>query len=154
MQALQDLTARFRQSLAVLRKKEAHFDLEAAQKEVADYLGKGFPIYVAESEPGSLVGYLVCRVDEDVVWAESLYVLPEYRRQGIGSELYAQAEKLVEQLGSDTLYNWIDPGNEPIIRFLVKRGYNVLNLVELRRARNGEELTTKIQVGRNEFNYH
>jgi hypothetical protein len=38
-----------------------------------------------------------------------------------------------------------------IIGFLQQRGYQVLNLIELRRPRTGEELTGKIQVGVNEF---
>lgn len=148
------LVTLFRMELAQLRKKETQKDLQAARVELAEYQQKGYPIYVPETDQASLAGYLVCRVDGDVVWAESLFVLPEYRRQGIGSALYAEAEKLAEQLGSDTLYNWVDPVNEPIIRFLMKRGYNVLNLVELRRPAPTETLSTKVQVAGHEFDHY
>ncbi len=145
------LVGEFRMSLAQLRGQGRRVDLAAASEELAEYVGKGFPIYAAESEAGTLVGYLVCRVDGDVVWAESLYVAPEYRRQGVGSSLYAAAERLAQELGGDTLYNWVDPNNDKIIRFLQKRGYTVLNLIELRRAHPEEEMTQKIGVGTNEF---
>ena len=99
---------------------------------------------------GELLGYLVCRVDGEVVWAESLYVRETCRRLGVGSALYAQAEQLAQSLGGGTPYNWVDPDNEKIIRFL-QRGYNVLNLIELRRPDAGEELSKKVRVGNHEF---
>ena len=76
---------------------------------------------------------------------------PVDRRQGVASALYAQAEQLAQSLGGGTPYNWVDPDNEKIIRFLQKRGYNVLNLIELRRCHPGEEPSKKVQVGDHEF---
>jgi ribosomal protein S18 acetylase RimI-like enzyme len=146
-QGLIQLIAEFRVSLAELRGKAFSVDLAAARDELAEYTSKGFPIYVVEDDTASLVGYLVCRVDGNVVWAESLYIVPEYRQRGIGSSLFAEAEHLAQEQGSDFPYNWVDPTNEKIIRFLQKRGYNILNLIELRRPHPGEELTQKIIVG-------
>ena len=148
---LLQLIAGFRLSLAQVRGKERPLDLAAAGEELAEYQVRNFPIYVAENDAASLAGYLVCRVDGDVVWAESLYVAPQYRWQGVGSALYAQAERLALELGRDTPYNWVDPHNDKIIHFLQKRGYNVLNLIELRRPRPGEETMQKIRVGAYEF---
>ena len=145
------LIADFRVSLAQLRGKTCEADLDAAGAELAEYFVKDFPLYAAENDAGTLVGYLVCRVDGDVVWAESLYVTPQYRRQGVGAALYAQAERLAQKLGGDTLYNWVDPNNDTIIGFLRKRGYSVLNLIELRRPYPGEEMGQKISVGTNKF---
>lgn len=148
---LQRLIAEFRVALAEVRGRVRDLDLNAAQAELAEYHVKGFPIYVAEAELGELVGYLVCRVEGEVVWAESLYVRLSVRRQGIGTALYAQAEMLAHKLGGDAPYNWVDPDNEKIIRFLQQRGYNVLNLIELRRPYTGEELAHRVQVGDYEF---
>lgn len=145
------LVAAFRKSLAELRGFEQNTDLHAAGQELDEYRRKSYPIYVAEAETAGLVGYLVCRIDGDVVWAESLYVAPEQRRVGIASALYTEAERLVVQLGGDTVYNWVDPNNDIIIQFLAKRGYNVLNLVELRRAFAGEGKMESIRVGEHQF---
>ena len=126
----------------------------AATEEVDEYeANPAYPIFVAELGKGELAGYLVCHVVEDVVWAESLYVLPAYRRHGIAADLYAEAERLSRDLGGDTVYNWVHPNNDRIIAFLKKRGYDVLNLVEIRRARAGEEVKGEIQVGEHRFRY-
>lgn len=148
------LIAEFRVSLGKLRGIDHKIDLVVASQELTEYLRKSYPIYVAKNETGALVGFLVCRVDGDVVWAESLHVATEYRRQGIGSALYAEAERLAQELGSETVYNWVDPNNDRIIHFLQKRGYNVLNLIELRRAYPGEETMERISVGANAFDWH
>jgi len=124
---------------------------EAARKELSEYERKGYPVYVAQVDGTEIVGYLVCRVDGNVVWAESLFVMPEHRRRRIGSALYAQAEALTAELGGETVYNWVDPDNDAMIELLVGRGYNVLNLIELRRARHGEQPERKIKVGKHEF---
>jgi ribosomal protein S18 acetylase RimI-like enzyme len=149
---LASLIARFRVELAQLHQASRSPDLDAARAEAAEYQQDGFPIFVAEGDAEGLIGYLVCRVVGDVVWAESLYVLPAYRRQGIASSLYAEAEKLAQALGSDAPYNWVHPNNDPIIRFLQRRGYNVLDLIELRRPRPGEKTGRTIGVGEHKFN--
>jgi ribosomal protein S18 acetylase RimI-like enzyme len=75
------------------------------------------------------------------------------RRQGVASELYDEAEKLVKQVGGDTVHNWVDPNNDRIISFLRNRNYTVLNLIELRRIRPGERPFRRIKVGQNSFDY-
>ena len=148
---LVQLIVAFRASLAELRDRPAGADLPAARQELADYRKKGFPVYVADANGGQLVGYLVCRVDDDVVWAESLYVVPERRRQGVASSLYEQAERVAAELGGDTVYNWVDPDNAAIIEFLRARGYTVLNLIELRSARPDEQPQKRVRVGSYQF---
>ena len=150
--ALVPLLAGFRVALAALHGRTPPPDLEAARRELADYRARRYPIFVAEIE-GQAVGLLVCRVDDDVVWAEALYVVPPYRRRGVAAALYAQAEALAARLGSPTVYNWVHPNNTAIIRFLQKRGYNVLNLVELRRPYPHEALRGRIHVGEHAFAY-
>jgi len=151
--ALIQLITEFRLSLATLRGKVQKLDFAAARKELDEYLEKEFPIYLADSETATIIGYSVCRVEGDVVWVESLYVVPKYRRKGVGSSLYEEAERLAQEHGGNTPYNWVDPNNDTIIRFLQKRGYSVLNLIELRRAQPGEEMTQKLCVGTHEFDF-
>jgi ribosomal protein S18 acetylase RimI-like enzyme len=147
-----EMIASLRVFLAKLKSIERDLDLDAAAAELQSYLGKNFPVFVAESRVG-LSGYLVCKIDEDVVWAESIFVRPEYHRQGIASSLYIAAEHLAQELGGDTVFNWVHPNNDVSISFLKKRGYTVLNLIEVRRPWKGEKLTTKVKVGENAFEY-
>jgi len=105
---LTSLIAAFRVTLAGFRGKQLTPNLENANSEFEDYLSKGYHLFVAEEKVDSrIVGYLVCRTEDDVVWAESIFVRPEYRSQGIGSALYEEAERLAEERGGDTVYNWI-----------------------------------------------
>ena len=147
-----ELIAKFKVDVAKFKGKNRDLDLKAAEKELNYYLERDYPIYIAQVET-NIVGYIVCKIEEEVVWAESIFVLPEYRNQGIGSKLYRKAEEMAEDMGCETVYNWVHPNNHKVINFLQKQGYDVLNLIELRQKRSGEETTQKVEVGEYEFNY-
>jgi GNAT superfamily N-acetyltransferase len=142
---------KFRQALARLRRRPPVSNPAAAEAELDDYISRGFPIYVAEMDKSVIIGYMVCRIDADVLWVESLFVEGAYRRQGVASRLYGEAERLAREIGGEAPYNWIDPDNDAIVQFLKKRGYDVLNLIELRRKRPDEELGSRIKVGDHEY---
>jgi ribosomal protein S18 acetylase RimI-like enzyme len=143
----------FRQALSGSRSRHGELDSAAARAEFAEYCEKDYPIFVAEGDDSQVVGYLLCRVDGSVVWAESLFVKPEHRRRGIASRLYEEAERFVESVGGQTVFNWVHPNNTAAISFLRRRGYNVLNLIELRCPVRGEDLDGTILVGGEEFVY-
>jgi ribosomal protein S18 acetylase RimI-like enzyme len=124
---LLEFIAQLQVTFSRLRGKVQSLDLIAAEKELAGYQAAKFRIYVALCSDDALTGYLVCRIEDDVVWAESLFVQPDYRRQGIASALYEEAERLAEEMGGDMVYNRVHPNNERTIAFLRKRGYTVLN---------------------------
>jgi len=145
-EALIPLVAAFRAELDAYAGAEHPPQMDAAREILTDYRRRNYPIFVAELD-GRLVGFLVCRVDEGVVWAEALYVDPAYRRQGIGSRLYDQAEALAQAHGEPTVYNWVHPNNQAILAFLARRGYRVLNLIEIRRPLPGETLAGQVTVG-------
>ena len=123
------------------------------QWELEEYLAAGYPVYAAVTTGGQYTGYIVCRVEEPCVWAESIYVCPEKRRCGIASALFEKAEELARSYGEETVYNYVHPNNDKMIGFLASKGYNVLNLIEIRKPYNGEKLHTKMQVGGNSFDY-
>lgn len=147
------LIAQFRRELKQLKGINSTVDMKQAREEFAEYMDAKFSIFVAEDNNKELLGYLVCRIDGDVVWAESLFTSYDSRRKGIGSKLYEKAEEVAKELGGDTVYNWVHPNNDKIIPFLLKRGYNVLNLIEIRKPSGNELLTQKINVGKYEYNY-
>jgi ribosomal protein S18 acetylase RimI-like enzyme len=127
-------------------------DINAAQAEFQEYLDKGYPIY-CYMEAGEPLGYVVCRVEGGIVWCESLYVMPRARRRGIASALFQEAEKLAESLGESMVYNNVHPNNHRIIAFLQKQGYDVLNLIEIRKAYPGESPQPGFVVGEHSFRY-
>ena len=78
--AVAPLVAQFRVTLKSFKGIAAAPDVEAGASELKEYLDAGFPVFVAIQD-GVACGYLVCRVEEPCVWVESIYVLPEFRKQ-------------------------------------------------------------------------
>ena len=146
------LVAQFRVTLKAFKGVEAAPDEAAADEELRSFLQEGFPVFAAEKD-GAVCGYLVCRVDEPCVWVEQLFVLPACRRQGIAGALFDRAEALAASYGEETVYNYIHPNNAAIVAFLKSRGYNVLNLIEIRKPYAGETLTREVRVDEHRFDY-
>jgi ribosomal protein S18 acetylase RimI-like enzyme len=146
------LIAELRVALAGLKGKTVELDRQAATEELDEYLDLNSPLFVSELE-NQVVGYIICRVDGNTVWAEMMYVKPEVQRQGIATNLFSRAEELAVSLGGSTLYNWTHPNNDAIIAFLRSQGYTVMNLIEVRKPSPGEDLVQNVRVDRHEFDY-
>jgi ribosomal protein S18 acetylase RimI-like enzyme len=152
MDCLSPLIAKFRVELESYKNIQFDEDLESARKEFLDYIKYDYPIFIYKKD-NLCRGYLVCRVEKPVVWVESLYVLKEYRRNGIASALYDTAEQLAVSYGEKTLYNYVHPNNDAVIAFLNKMEYNVLNLIEVRKQYENEIIHEVIKIRNNEFKY-
>lgn len=146
------LISSFRVELLHLKKIESKPDIESSLDEFDEYIRKGYPIYF-DKENDSYTGYLVCRVEDSLVWVESIYVEPKFRRNGIASALFEKAEELSHSLGGDMVYNYVHPNNLKIISFLAKRGYDVLNLIEIRKPYADENFNSIVKVFYSEFRY-
>ena len=149
---LAQLVALFRVELRSYKGIVSKPNMDAGREEMEEYLAAGFPVFAAIVD-GEYAGYVVCRVDSEVVWVESIFVKEEYRRQGVASALHNKAEEIAASYGEETVYNYVHPNNHRMIAFLRKRGYTVLNLVEIRKPYKNEKLTQTIQVGEHEFDY-
>lgn len=146
------LISNFRVELQHLKNIESKPDFESALIEFDEYMKKGYPIYF-DKQDVNYTGYLVCRIEDSLVWVESIYVEPKFRKQGIASNLFEKAEELAKLLGEDMVYNYVHPNNQNIINFLAKRGYDVLNLIEVRKPHDNENFSTTVKVFDNEFRY-
>ena len=149
---LAQMVAVFRVELRSYKGIVSKPNVDAGREEMEEYLAAGFPVFAAIVD-GEYAGYVVCRVDSEVVWVESIFVKDEYRRQGIASALHSKAEEIAAFYGDDTVYNYVHPNNHRMIAFLRKRGYTVLNLIEIRKPYQGEQPTQTICVGEHEFDY-
>ena len=150
--ALAEMVALFRVELRSYKGIESKPNVDAGREEMDEYLSAGFPVFAAMVD-GKYAGYVVCRVDSEVVWVESIFVKEEYRRHGIATALHSKAEEIAAFYGENTVYNYVHPNNHRMIEFLRKRGYTVLNLIEIRKPYQGENLTQVIHVGQHEFDY-
>ena len=150
--ALAEMVALFRVELRSYKGIVSKPNIEAGREEMEEYISANFPVYAALVD-GEYAGYVVCRVDSEVVWVESIFVKEEYRRYGIATALHSKAEEIATSYGDDTVYNYVHPNNHRMIEFLRKRGYTVLNLIEIRKPYKDEKLTQTIAVGKHEFEY-
>ena len=150
--ALAEMVALFRVELRSYKGIKSKPNIEAGREEIDEYLSAKFPVYAALVN-GKYAGYMVCRIDSEVVWVESIFVKEEYRRHGVATALHSKAEEIATSYGDDTVYNYVHPNNHRMIEFLRKRGYTVLNLIEIRKPYKDEKLTQKIAVGEHEFDY-
>lgn len=149
---LAEMVALFRVELRSYKGIESRPNIEAGREEMAEYLSAKFPVYAALVDD-EYAGYVVCRVDSEVVWVESIFVKEEYRRHCVATALHSKAEEIAASYGDDTVYNYVHPNNHRMIEFLRKRGYTVLNLIEIRKPYKDEKLTQTIAVGEHEFDY-
>ena len=147
-----ELVAGFRVELKALKGIVSRPDPQAGKEEMLEYAEAGWPCFAAVRD-GEWVGYVVCRVEEPAVWVESIYAAPRYRRTGVASALFARAEEIAAGYGETTVYNNVHPNNDRMIAFLRKRGYTVLNLIEIRKPWQNEKCGQKFTVGTNEFDY-
>ena len=150
--ALAEMVALFRVELRSYKSIVSKTNIEAGREEIEEYLAAGFPVFAAIMD-GEYAGYVVYRVDSQVVWVESIFVKVEYRRHGVATALHSKAEEIAASYGEDTVYNYVHPNNHRMIEFLRKRGYTVLNLIEIRKPYKGEKLTQTITVGEHAFDY-
>ena len=150
--ALAQMVALFRVELRAYKGIVSKPNIETGREEMEEYLAAKFPVFAAIID-GKYAGYMVCRIDNEVVWVESIFVREEYRRCGVASALHSKAEEIAAFYGEETVYNYVHPNNHRMIAFLRKRGYTVLNLIEIRKPYQGEMLTQVITVGEHEFDY-
>lgn len=150
--ALAEMAALFRVELRSYKGIISKPNTEAGREEIEEYLSAKFPVFAALVN-GEYAGYVVCRVDGETVWVESIFVKEEYRRHGVASALHSKAEEIAASYGEDTVFNYVHPNNHRMIEFLRKRGYTVLNLIEIRKPYRDEKLTQVITVGEHEFDY-
>ena len=150
--ALTYMVVDFRKELAALKNHKADIDLDAAQAEINYYLSRHYPVFAA-SISGVYVGYAVCKVEDDVAWLESIYVRKDHRRKKVATALLKEVEKVGEELGNPTLYINIHPNNEAVINFLNHNGYDVLNLIEVRKKYPTEKPKSEYEIGNHKYRY-
>lgn len=151
--ALAGLIAEFQATMTRFLGRASELDLAAADQEIAGYDNLEYQVFVAINDDGDLTGYITCHFEKGALWTESLYVRPEYRRQGVGSALFKAVELFALEQGEETVYHRVHPNNDRMINFLRKQGYDVLNMIEIRKSQRNEHDLPQIKLGLDTFHY-
>lgn len=82
-------------------------------------------LFVAESDTYKIVGTVMVGYDGHRGWIYSLGVLPEYRKEGIGTMLMKYAETELKKLNCPKIKLQILPFNKEVTSFYKKNGFIV-----------------------------
>lgn len=106
---------------------------EAATLIPRDMLQETSHILVAEPiENGDIIGFCRIELHEGAYFLRELGVTPSWRIRGVGTALLRRAEEYIKTTEQTNLYLSIVPRNIDALRFFVRRGYDLINTVELR----------------------
>ncbi len=97
----------------IFRERTIRRDLEAMRARWREALEAGDDLLVAEDSSGKIVGLAHVRGD----WLSVLYLLADYRRQGIGHALLAELRRRGRRRGIDTLRFHVVAANADAIAF-------------------------------------
>lgn len=150
--AIKELIRQFRIETALLKARDVQPSDQDLENELNDYLKNGYSILLAFEE-GECAGFLVLRSLDGVWWVDTLFTVQKWRRKGIASALYAEAEKQCQDSEADNLFVWVHPNNHRMLSFLKSRGYDVLNLIEVRKPWNNERLSRTYSFDDSELRY-
>jgi ribosomal protein S18 acetylase RimI-like enzyme len=106
---------------------------EAALVIQDDMLGPDSHILVAETtEAGEIVGFCRYERHQGAFFGRELCVLETKRHYGVGTALLRTVEKRIQEARETNLFISVVARNAQAIEFFAKRGYNILNMIELR----------------------
>jgi len=124
----------------------------AVEEELIGYLKNSHSIFVAKCDE-TYLGFLVMRSLDNVWWVDTLYVTPQSRRMGVASALYDRAELHSSGSSTDNLFVWVHPNNHIMLSFLKSRGYDVLNLIEVRKPWKNESFSRSYRFDEVQLRY-
>ncbi len=124
--------------------------MSEAVREAEGYFTGNRGIFVYKIN-NKMAGYSVLKTEDQVCWLDWLYVDPDYHGKGIASKLFDHAEEFAMKLGNDQLYIWVHPDNHRMLKFLKKKGYDVLNLIEVKKEKS--PITESISIMGHELRY-
>ncbi|PKO04087.1 MAG: hypothetical protein CVU41_18780 [Chloroflexi bacterium HGW-Chloroflexi-3] len=133
-----------------LNRSEKIVMMSEAMRAADGYFTENRTVFVYKIK-NKMVGYSVLKIEDQVCWLDWLYVDPGHQRKGIASKLFDHAEEITKKLGNDQLYIWVHPDNHRMLKFLKKKGYDVLNLIEVKKEKL--QTNTSISILGNELQY-
>jgi ribosomal protein S18 acetylase RimI-like enzyme len=136
--------------LSRLNNSEKIVMMSEAVRDAESYFTENCKVFVYKIN-NKMAGYSVVKIEDQVVWLDWLYVDPDFQGGYVASKLFDHAEEYSAKLGNDQLYIWVHPDNHRMIRFLNKKGYDVLNLIEVKKVK--DNFKEKLVILGNEFKY-
>ncbi len=140
----------FRVILSKLNKSTLEYTLKDALDEISEYFKENKTVFGLYDDE-LLIGFSVLKSEDKVFWLEWLFIDRKFRGFENASLLFDFTENFAKENGADQLYIWVHPDNKQMLRFLKKKGYDVLNLVEVKKIK--PNTSKNINILGNELRY-
>ncbi len=111
-----------------------------SREHIAREISEGTAVFVAAYEGEKSVGIVLLTDDGRKGWINRLAVLPEYRRNGIGMALIAEAERRFREKGRMIIGILIEDWNTASFELFKKAGYVVHDDITYLSKRESEEV--------------
>ncbi|HGJ65655.1 TPA: GNAT family N-acetyltransferase [bacterium] len=144
------LVFNFRLLLNKLNKSTQENTFDEAIEETNGYFTVNKQVY-SMSLDSRIIGFSVLKIEDTVCWLDYIFIDQEYRNKGYASQLFDYTENVAKIIGSDQLYIWVHPDNNQMLKFLKKKGYNTLNLIEIKKFKENKSIS--IPILENNFQY-
>jgi GNAT superfamily N-acetyltransferase len=107
-------------------------DMKEADKVARESLDHNSAVFVCEKQ-GELVGFARIQFWDGAYFVREVFVKKPFRRKGVGSKLLASCEDFVLKNGETSVYLIVEPKHSVSIQYLIRNGYDTLNMLELRK---------------------
>lgn len=102
---------------------KAHFRSFTFEQRLDQFKNRnGIKVFAAKDN-GTLAGYCIASQKDNTGEIDSIFILPGYRKTGLGNELMQTAEQWLENQGIDKIHICVAQGNEAVFEFYGKHGY-------------------------------
>ena len=97
------------------------------------------------------MGFTRLRREGTVFWLEDIVISEGKRSSGLGTQFLTSIEEYVKDNDSVSLYIPVYVGNQSAIDFYYKNGYDILNMIEVRKDFKRKSMEKKIDLLGHEF---
>ncbi len=137
LEVLDDIKELWEQLNVHHRDRAPHFSAVFARKTFADrkadilaHAAGGLCVLLARDNAGKLIGYCVNTICEFRVGEiDSLFILPEYRGQGLGEILVERSVSWLNEQEVIKIFLEVSAGNEQVFEFYAKYGFYPAKIV-------------------------
>jgi ribosomal protein S18 acetylase RimI-like enzyme len=105
-----------------------HLGFSDAFEELAKKVQRDADLFLVAEADGRLIGSVIGGFDGRRGMIYHLAVAHEYRQQGIGAALMAEVENRLKAKGCRKSYLLVVAGNEAVVQFYEKRGWQVMDV--------------------------
>ena len=126
-----ELLADFYHAMWRLKGRKQARNLESAIQDLSERIDRNETVFIAKVND-EIAGIQIATAEPSCK-IECVYVSERFRRLGLAQRLLDAAESHFKVSGSDSFYVSVHPNNRAIIELLKSNGYDVLNLLEIRK---------------------